>query len=234
MRSTGTASSTRNPQQQHWKTKTPADCITAQAIRWLKKRDASRPVFLWLHYFDPHDPYLPPFADDMETLSRNSGSDFTGDIRNTFLFTAPNSDSARHLPEKDRQHLVALYDAEIRYLDQSLGELFAFLKAAGLYRGSVIALSADHGESFGEHGLWMHGQSLYEAEVHVPLIVKFPNQTRGERVRKPVQAIDIFPTVADTAQVSTTGLLPRWDQPATTPGGAGVRVLGPVAAGRDR
>jgi arylsulfatase A-like enzyme len=196
-----------DPKQQHWKTKTPADCITAQAIRWLKKRDTSRPFLLWLHYFDPHDPYLPPFADDMETLSRKSGSDFTGDIRNTFLFTAPDSGAAHQLPEKDRQHIITLYDAEICYLDQSLSELFALLKAADLYRNSVIVLSADHGESFGEHGLWMHGHSLYETEVHVPLIVKFPQQTRAERVRMPVQVIDIFPTVADTAQLSTAGLL---------------------------
>jgi arylsulfatase A-like enzyme len=195
-----------DPVQQHAKTKTPADCITAQGIRWLKRRDRSRPFFLWLHYFDPHDPYLPPFADDLETLSRHSGSDFTGDIRNTFLFKDPNSDAARHLPDKDRQHLIDLYDAEIRYLDQSLGELFAFLKAARLYDGSLIALTADHGESFGEHGIWMHGYSLYAAEVHIPLIVKFPGQTHGDRVMGPVQAIDLVPTVADAAQVSTMGL----------------------------
>jgi arylsulfatase A-like enzyme len=195
-----------DPAQQHWKTKTPADCITAQAIRWVKQRDVSRPFFLWLHYFDPHDPYLPPFADNMEALSRQSGSDFTGDIRNTFLFTAPDSEAARNLPEKDRRHLVDLYDAEIHYLDQSLGELFEFLKAKDVYRSSVIVVTADHGESFGEHGLWMHGQSLYEPEVHIPLLVKYAGQTRGARVKTPVQAIDLFPTVAAVAQVSTAEL----------------------------
>lgn len=94
------------PAQQHWKTKTPADAITAQAIRWLKRRDAKRPFFLWLHYFGPHDPYLPPFADNLEALSRSSDSSFTGDIRNTFLLKVPNSEAARNLPEKDRQHLT--------------------------------------------------------------------------------------------------------------------------------
>jgi len=192
-----------NPQQQHWKTKTPADCITAQAIRWLKKRDTAQPFLLWLHYFDPHDPYSPPFADNMETLSRASGSELTGDIRNTFLFTAPKSPAALSLPEKDRQHLIDLYDAEIRYLDQSIADLVDFLKAQNLYRGSLIVLTADHGESFGEHGLWMHGQSLYDPEVHIPMVVKYPGQSAGERVKAPVQAIDLLPTVADVAHVST-------------------------------
>ncbi len=206
--------------QQHWKTKTPADCITAQAIRWLKRRDAKRPFFLWLHYFDPHDPYLPPYADDLEELSRHSDSSFTGDIRNTFLFSNPQSEEARTLPEKDRQHLIALYDAEIRYFDQSFGELLEFLKDQRLYRDSMIVLSADHGESFGDHGIWMHGFSLYESETHIPMIIKFPGQTTGERVLTPVQAIDIFPTIAETAHlaidrtpVDGVSLHPRSPQP---------------------
>lgn len=188
-------------QQQHWKTKTPADCITAQAVRWLKRRDRERPFFLWLHYFDPHDPYLPPFADDLENLSRHSSSELTGDIRNTPLFHAPGKPGATEVPEVDRQHLVALYDAEVRYVDQSLGELFAFLEDSDLYRPNLIILGADHGESFGEHGLWTHGHSLYAPEVHVPLVIKFPYQAEGERVKMPVQAIDIVPTVLDVLQI---------------------------------
>jgi arylsulfatase len=191
--------------QQHWKTKTPADCITAQARRWLKTREPDHPFFLWLHYFDPHDPYLPPFADNLELLSRNSGSQFTGDIRNTFLFTTPEGHAVPPVSANDRNHLIALYDAEIRYLDQSIGELFQQLKDDGLYKGSLIVLSADHGESFGEHGLWMHGHSLYQPEVHVPLIVKSPAQPRGQRIALPVQAIDIFPTIADIAQAPVLG-----------------------------
>jgi len=192
-------------EQQHWKTKTPADCITAQGIRWLRKRDPDRPFFLWLHFFDPHDPYLPPFADDLESLSRKSDSEFTGDIRNTLLFREPKSAAAQHLLERDRRHLVALYDAEIRYLDQSLGELFEFLREADLYDDSMVILGADHGESFGEHGLWMHGNSLYAAEVHVPLVVKFPQQTSAARGRVPVQAIDIAPTIIDAIEIPTGG-----------------------------
>lgn len=191
--------------QQHWKTKTPADCITAQAIRWLKRRERERPFFLWLHYFDPHDPYLPPFADDLEALSRGSKSQHTGDIRRTPLFHK-RANFPDELSPEDRAHLIALYDAEIRYLDQSLGELFDFLKSERLYDPSVIVLTADHGESFGEHRVWMHGVSLYQPEVHIPLIVKTSRQRRGERVSAPVQAIDAYPTIAAAAGIPIDGL----------------------------
>ncbi len=199
---------TDNVEQQHWKTKTPADCITAQAVRWLRTRDRDRPFFLWLHYFDPHDPYMPPFADDMEALTWQSASQFTGDIRRTFLYRGDAGERPAEFTAADRQHLIDLYDAEIRYLDQSLGELFDALRSQGLFERSLIIVAADHGESFGEHGTWTHGYSLYEPEVHIPLIVKLPGQTRGRRVPDPVQAIDIAPTVLDVAgiQADTLGL----------------------------
>jgi arylsulfatase A-like enzyme len=131
----------------------------------------------------------------------------TGDIRKSVLFRDPKSDAARNLSEADRLHLIALYDAEIRYLDQSLGELFEFLQSAGRFHDALVVLSADHGESFGEHGIWMHGFSLYAAEVHIPMLIKFPRQTEGERVPQPVQAIDIVPTIVEAARIPTGGIV---------------------------
>jgi arylsulfatase A-like enzyme len=188
--------------QQHWKTDTAADSITAQAIRYLRRRVPDRPLFLWLHYFDPHDPYMPPFADDMESLSVETKSGITGDIRSSPLRQRQNA-SGFHLPEEDRQHLIRLYDAEIRYVDQSIGELLSFLEGNGSFDESMIVLSSDHGESFGEHGMWMHGSSLYDSEIHVPLIVKFPGQRVGKRVKEPAQALDILPTILDVAAIES-------------------------------
>jgi arylsulfatase len=183
-------------EQQHWKMGTAGDTITAQAVRWWRGRDRSRPAFLWAHYFDPHDPYMPPFADDMEELSWGAHSRFPGDIRRTFLYRG---EKGERLPftDADRQHLIDLYDAEIRYADQAIGELLAFLDTQGDLDDALIILTADHGESFGEHDLWTHGYSLYEPEIHVPMIVKFPRQRQGERVALPAQTIDLFPTVLD-------------------------------------
>jgi arylsulfatase A-like enzyme len=188
--------------QQHWKTNTAADTITAQAIRYLRRRTPDRPLFLWLHYFDPHDPYMPPFADDMESLSAETKSGITGDIRSSPL-RDPQQAGGFILPEEDRRHLVRLYDAEIHYADQSIGELLAFLERNGSFDGSLIVLSSDHGESFGEHGMWMHGRSLYDSEIHIPLIVKFPGQRVGKRVKEPTMALDILPTILDVAAIES-------------------------------
>lgn len=67
----------------------------------------------------------------------------------------------------------------------------------------MLFLSSDHGESLGEHGVWMHGHSLYESEVRIPLIVKSPYQTRGLRIARPVQAIDIVPTVIELLHIES-------------------------------
>ena len=192
-------------EQQLWKTKTPGDVITAQAARWIRARDRTQPVFLWTHYFDPHDPYMPPFADDMEELSWGPGSRFTGDIRRTFLFGGA-GEQFPDFNETDRQHVIDLYDAEIRYVDQAIGELLAILETEGILDGALVVLTSDHGESLGEHDLWTHGLSLYEPEIHVPLIVKFPHQRQGERVTRPAQAIDVFPTVLEALGIPATTL----------------------------
>lgn len=194
-----------NIEQQLWKSNTPADAITAQAKRWLRKRDATHPFFMWLHYFDPHDPYMPPYAQDMESLSWNTASRFTGDIRNTFLFRPSRAGDPDSFTDADQQHISNLYDAEVRYLDQSLGELFEFLRARELLEDSLIILSADHGESLGEHDTWFHGRTLFDSEIHIPLLIKYPFQKTGVRVAAPAQSIDIFPTVLDTVGIEIEG-----------------------------
>lgn len=188
--------------QQHWKTPTPADVVTSQARRWVHAHKEATPFFLWLHYFDPHDPYLPPYSEDMETLSWGSDSRLTGDIRATDLFPKK-AVVPPPVDEADRRHLVDLYDAEIRYLDQALGELFEVLEREQLFDKSLIIVAADHGESLGEHGQWTHGTSLFDQQIHVPLIVKYPGQRTGRRVSRPVETLDIVPTVLEVSGVAS-------------------------------
>ena len=192
--------------EQHWKTSTPADVVTAQARRWLRSRAAGAPFFLWLHYFDPHDPYMPPYSDDLERLSRHSKSRMTGDIRATDLFPATGK-KPPPVSDVDRDHLRELYDAEIRYLDQSLGELLDFLDQQGLLDKSLVILTADHGESLGEHDQWTHGTSLFEQQIHVPLIVKYPGQDSGRRIAEPVESLAIVPTILDVTGVRSAAHL---------------------------
>lgn len=189
--------------QQLYRTNTPADAVTAQAVRALRSRDRARPLFLWVHYSDPHDPYLPPFADDLEALSQDSPSPYTGDIRATDVYL---KNPPPRLAPADQAHIVALYDAEVRYADQALGELFAFLRQEGLYENALVVVASDHGESLGEHGVWTHGRSAWDPEIRVPLIVRRPGQDQAERVRDAVELLDVFPTVLDLAGLPAEGL----------------------------
>jgi arylsulfatase A-like enzyme len=189
--------------QQLYKTDTSADAVTTQALRAVRTRDRSRPLFLWVHYFDPHDPYLPPYADDLEGLSRGSSSAYNGDLRATDLYQ-----QARPAPlaAADREHILALYDAEIRHVDQALGDLLEGLRRERLLEQAVFVLASDHGESFGEHDVWTHGRSAWDGEIHVPLIVRRPGQRDGRRVREAVGLVDVMPTILDLARVPRADL----------------------------
>jgi arylsulfatase A-like enzyme len=170
--------------------------ITRRAIRWLADHDSRRPFFVWLHYFDPHDPYAPPYSDGLP-FDVASGSKWTGDVRRLGISReqTPSSPAPR-VRDPDRQRLVDLYDAEIHYLDQSLGDLIRDLESNGLYDDTLIVFTSDHAEAFGEHGFWTHGHSLHQSQIHVPLLIKLPQpHTRHEVRPDPVGLADLMTTL---------------------------------------
>lgn len=103
------------------------------------------------------------------------------------------------------KYAAAPYDGEIAYVDSALGVLFSGLKAAGFYDSSVIAIVADHGEAFGEHGEESHGFFLYDETVHVPLLIKLAGvhagheQINSEQISAPVSLVDVAPTLLRAA-----------------------------------
>ena len=142
--------------------------VVKHATGWLSNRPPG-PFFVWIHMFDPHDPYDPP------------------------------------QPYKTR-YAKALYDGEIAYMDSALGSLFRQLKAAGLYDGALIAVTADHGEALGAHGEDQHGILLYDETVHIPLVIKLPNrQAAGKRIETTVEHADIMPTVLGSLGIAVPG-----------------------------
>src|SRR5205809_7413191 len=94
------------------------------------------------------------------------------------------------------------YDGEIAYTDSAMGKLFHGLRARGIYNHAVIAVMADHGEAFGEHGEERHGMFLYDETIHVPLLVKFPGErSAGKRIDGRVRLVDVAPTLLREAGV---------------------------------
>jgi arylsulfatase A-like enzyme len=140
------------------------------ALAWIRKhRDV--PWFVFVHTYQVHNPYTPPPG----YLAR----------------VAPEHGADR--AEADR----AAYDAEIRYTDDVLGRFLAGLEAAGA-ADALLALVSDHGEGFNEHGLFMHGNSLYDELLHVPLILRAPGLVpAGQRIGSDVGLIDVMPTLLD-------------------------------------
>jgi arylsulfatase A-like enzyme/cytochrome c-type biogenesis protein CcmH/NrfG len=94
------------------------------------------------------------------------------------------------------------YDGEIAYSDFALGKLFSYLRANGLFENSVITMMADHGESLGDHGERFHGFFLYDATIHVPLLLKLPqDRLAGKRIENHVGTVDVLPTILQTVGI---------------------------------
>lgn len=144
------------------------DTVTA-ALAWQRK--AAAPWFLWVHFYDPHDPYEPPeaFRDDRPSEDHN-----TTDHRSA-------------------------YDGEVRAVDAALGELLAALGASkgGLPGDLLTVFTADHGESLGEHGESTHGFFIYESTMAVPLILSWPGHLEPGESDEPARLLDVAPTVLD-------------------------------------
>ncbi len=186
------------------------------AIAWI--RSAREPFFAFVHYFDPHWPYEPPEdAPDFDPGYRGSVRGSQAEIRALRARLAASGGE----PDRDVRHLVALYDAEIASVDAQIGRLWGALQEAGRSERTLAILTADHGESFWEHGEFIdHGETVYETTLHVPLLILRPGSRAGAVSDQPVSTLDLFPTicalagVAPELPVAGVSLVPLLDDPA--------------------
>lgn len=160
--------------------------LTTEIVSSLNK-DRHNPLFLWAHYLDPHSPLTPP-------RKYMEGPKDIVDERLRFGFFETINDNK--LEAKDRDKLVALYEAEVRYVDDMLGEVFKTMDENGLYEDSIIIITADHGEEFFEHGKYGHMKTHYDEVVSIPLFVYMPGIRPGVS-EYPVSLLDLMPTILD-------------------------------------
>jgi arylsulfatase len=178
-----------------------AEEINERSLSWIDSIDSDDSFFLWNHYMDTHGPYEPP--GEYETLYHDEG--LSGrDAQSLYQRAIKNPDS---ITDDERELLIALYDAEIRYNDARIGEFLTELRDRGILEQSLLVITADHGDAFGEHGYYEHPRFLHDEITHVPLIVRPPGGADGDDISTPASTLDIVATVEQSAAVNreTTG-----------------------------
>lgn len=183
-----------------------ADDLNARALPWLRASQ-DRPFFAYVHYIDPHDPYINPDTDRLGGRSPFLPS-YSGPVDGGWIHGIYTGQLQLPDPVQDVPHIRALYDAEVSYVDRHVGELLAALDPEVL-ANTLVVLTSDHGEELFDHGGWKHGQSLYEEQIHVPLIFRWDGRIRpGTRVRGTVRLVDLVPTLAAAVGMEPD---PEWD-----------------------
>lgn len=183
-----------------------ADVLHDRVIAWLQQADA-RPFFAYVQSLDVHNPYAPPapfremFASSESRLGIDPGQ--FGEAHRATL------ERAR------REFSPDLYDGAVAYADHEIGRLLAALRDLGLESSTLVVVTADHGESLGEGGRMLHGSSLHEEVVRVPLIVAPPGAFPARRVDEIVSLVDLGPTLLELVGIARPpsmrgeGFLPR-------------------------
>ena len=168
------------------------------ANEWLEGWAAAerpRPFFLFLHMWDVHFSYAPPPPYDT-MFDPHYERD---------MVASPYMRNRRINPwmdPRDLEHVIALYDGEIRYTDDHLGRLFDLIERLGVFDDTIIVVTSDHGDEFFEHGKKGHGQNLFDNVLLVPLVMRYPSKIPAGRVVKgQVRLMDVAPTILGLAGI---------------------------------
>jgi arylsulfatase A-like enzyme len=167
-----------------------ADSLTRRMKDFL--RDPREPFFLFALYIDPHYGYEPPGDYARLFAPPHSEAKVTGLMKDV-------SQLAKPLSAADVVFLQSRYDGEIRFVDEAIGDFLTELDESGAAEHTIVVIVADHGEAFLDHGRMLHGQTLYEETVRIPLMIRGPGIPRGVVVDEPVSIMDVMPTVLDLA-----------------------------------
>lgn len=187
-----------------------AEDINRAFLAWADRKP-DRPFFALLNYMDVHDPYLPPepYRSRFSPAAQSAGL-----INWRVQRGDPKLDDAQLAAE------TAAYDGGIAYVDEQIRLLAGELESRGMLEDTILVITSDHGESFGEHGLLLHGNSLYHEQLHVPLMLVWPGHIpEGVRPEYPVSNASLPATLLDLVRLENTLLqsepsLAQWQSAA--------------------
>jgi len=169
------------------------DVINGKVSEWLSSYSRGvgyKPFFLWLHYMDIHEPYIPErkFI-EMVDPSITIGQDEMYSLFKNTLLKRDASDPAKI------SMLRRLYDIHVREVDTYVQEFFGTLEKLGILKDTVVIITSDHGDEFGEHGGLSHDDKMYSELINVPLLIYDPTKEKGEVCDTVVSNIDLPPTI---------------------------------------
>jgi arylsulfatase A-like enzyme len=178
-----------------------AHAITEGGLATIRNAPAGKPLFLWLHYVNPHAPYTPPAPYDTRFLDPAARpgkplavtKGYHGGVQEKL---------AADMGTGSLGDYVARYDGEIAAVDEEVGRVLEALRQGGRLAKTVVAVTSDHGESLGEHDYYFdHGENLFEPSLRIPLILRTPG-TRPGRSAALASTLDLLPTLLDAVKVS--------------------------------
>jgi arylsulfatase A-like enzyme len=167
-----------------------AEGAIRRALDWMS--EPGEPFFAYLHLLRPHNPYAPPPA-FRGRFGVRPEIELLGYTENLFAIDAGTWKPA---PEHVGM-IVTLYDENLAYGDALFGRLWTGLRERGLEQRTMVIVTSDHGEAFGEHGRFLHGTTVYDEMVRIPMIVRYPARLIGRRSAAPVQLSDLTETLID-------------------------------------
>jgi arylsulfatase A-like enzyme len=189
--------------------------LNRDVLRWFYPR-SPRPFYLFINYFDVHEPNLTP---SYYPPRLGHVSPWIIDRIESVMDRENNHTS---LPVEDTEALITGYDNCLAYLDESVGELLASLSRLPGWENTIVIITSDHGQAFGEHGAYGHGFDLYREVLHVPLMIVGPKIPAGLRISHLVRIQEIFETVLQLAGMDNPpferGSLRRFWRPGFEPG----------------
>ncbi|NLO07719.1 MAG: sulfatase-like hydrolase/transferase [candidate division WS1 bacterium] len=176
------------------------------AIPWLRENGADNPFFMFVHYWDPHTPYLPPEEMWYDFYEGDDPCDPDNESLKPLLEGYWGSKWKQNwfsrLPEglTDALFVEALYDAEIRHVDAGFAQLMSALEDTGLAEDTMVVVFSDHGELMFRHGIFFDHHGLYDPNIHVPLLVRWPKRiAAGTEVDQLLTHLNLAPTMLEAA-----------------------------------
>jgi arylsulfatase A-like enzyme len=182
-----------------------AATVNRDLLAWLGSRDKDRPFFSFLNYYDAHEPYFPPPEWDRKFASNTPRKPFLTDQS---IRGGRRVGKTRMTPaEIEREHDA--YVAGLAYLDDEIGKLLEAMKQRGDLENTLVIITSDHGEQFGEHGYFVHNNSLYSPVMKVPLIISFPSHVPPNvENRARLNLVDLPATIFDLAGITPSTPFP--------------------------